>query len=216
MTLSFLLNINSLNSERCLYENFQPFVVHIFHSIILAAQKFGIPVFVRDKTYASHYLDKYDPPLYRKCDLDPLVSNPENKYFKACNHTRYMYNNIREREPGVVYHHVIDKLQPSHLTSDGITEMVNFILELCDLMDIDEEDSYDVVVVTRSHSRHIVNIDEVIRFLESFFLTLSASSFRQIWRVKAINLGELSPCDQVAVVRRARVFIAVHGAGLLN
>jgi hypothetical protein len=93
--------------------------------------------------------------------------------------------------------------------------MVDFILGLCDLIDIDEEDSYDVVIVNRKHARHIVNIDEVIRYLESYFLSLSAASFRQKWRVKAINLGELLPCDQVAVVRRARVFITVHGAGLI-
>ena len=92
--------------------------------------------------------------------------------------------------------------------------MMEFVLGLCDLMEIDVDNSYDVVVVSRKHARHIVNIDEVIQYLEKYFFDLSIlENSSNKWKINVVNLGELSACEQIATVRKARVFITIHGAG---
>jgi len=193
------------------------FSILSFQAMAFAASKAGINVLVRDKGWTYYYMSFFfKPPLFNRCDFENKSNGSQIR--SECEPIVATLENIMDRSPNAIYPHLVDKLQNWHHSRDGNRLMTSTFLELCETDDRNKNtdllSEYDALVISRNHSRHIVNIDEVTAYLESYFSGITDSHPRsaQSWRVSAINIGALPVCEQISLIRKTRVLVAVHGA----
>ena len=208
-----MLYIIRFTSIRCSNEPVKRFSILSFQAMVFAASKAGINVLVRDKGWTYYYMSSFfKPPLFNRCDFENKSNGSQIR--RECEPIVATLDNIIDRSPNTVYPHLVDKLQNWHHSRDGNRLMTSTYLELCDIDDdrnIKLLSKFDALVISRNHSRHIVNLDEVIAYLENYFAGITGFS-RKSWRVSAINIGELPVCEQISLLRKTRVLVAVHGA----
>lgn len=73
------------------------------------------------------------------------------------------------------------------------------------------EEPNRIVLIYRQYNRHISNIEDVKKAIKEVLLSKS-SKLDVSDEIVAVNLGSLSPCDQIRIARSTKILFYIHGA----